>query len=338
MVERTKSRGFGDMNPGGDSKAKRPEELAEFLKVNGDFLQIRLIGDVEPYAQRWIDIETAKGVISIPKVALNFNRDTDSFDDTIEDPYKDIPNPQRVSRSYYFTAIVRDLQDDEPRRAPEPSREERKSGFKQMGSKAWTPVKAFRVPAGCGKLFQKLQTMNKHKVKGKVTACQVSDPEFGCDVFISYDADAPGAAKYNIQKGDHSPLTDDELKYLSWDLSNLMEAETLEVAKREATALASKSPDVEEDEEEEEEEDSLGAGKGKGRRDRSARSSSRDKPDRSERAGRASRTKDRESSGRASTRDKPDRESSRSSRDKPDRESSRSTRSSSRSSTRSSRR
>lgn len=334
MVERTKSRGFGDMNPGGDSKAKRPEELAEFLKVNGDFLQIRLIGDVEPYAQRWIDIETAKGVISIPKVALNFNRDTDSFDDTIEDPYKDIPNPQRVSRSYYFTAIVRDLQDDEPRRAPEPSREERKSGFKQMGSKAWTPVKAFRVPAGCGKLFQKLQTMNKHKVKGKVTACQVSDPEYGCDVFISYDADAPGAAKYNIQKGDHSPLTDDELKYLSWDLSNLMEAETLEVAKREATALASKSPDVEEEEEEEEEEDSLGSGKGKGRRDRSDRAersssrSSRDKPDRSDRA---SRTKDRESS-RSASRDKPARESSRSStRDKPARESS------SRSSTRSSR-
>lgn len=203
---------------------------------------------------------------------------------------------------------MRDLQDDEPRRAPEPSREERKSGFKQMGSKAWTPIRAFRVPAGCGKLFQKLQSMNKHKVKGKVQACQVSDPEFGCDVFISYDADAPGAAKYNIQKGDHTPLTDDELKYLSWDLSNLMEAESLEVAKREAAALASKNPEDEGTEEEEEEDESGDALNGRrgsrssrsergSRSSRSERSSSRS--ERSERAGKTERGSRSERSERA---------------------------------------
>ena len=278
-----RTRGFGQTNTGG-TKDKRPEDLVEMLKPTADFVQLRLIGGVYGYAQRWIDIETKKGIISIPKVALNYDPETDSYDSTLEDPYAKIKNPQRVSKSYFVNCIVRDLQDDKPRKLPEVSRDERRSGLKSKESKSWTPVRVLRVPAGAADSIKKLMQMNKHRVDGKIQEMELSDEKYGMDLYISYDPNAAGTAKYNVQKGDASPLTEEEKKYLIWDISELMSPETLEEARKEAEALQSKAP--QEEEEEEEEEDDLPKRK---RPSRTTEKPSRttEKPARSHRASRS---------------------------------------------------
>lgn len=294
-----RSRGFGSMNTGGD-KPKRPEDLVDMIKPGKDFIQLRLIGDVFGYAQHWIDIETKKGVISIPKVVPNYDPSTDTYDSTIEDPYKKIGNPMRTSKRYFVNAIVRDLQDDEPKRKPKPERSERKSGFKDKSSKTWTPVQVLSVPTGVAQQLQKLMKMNKHRVGGKTVECELTDPKYGCDIFISFDGDAKGPVKYNVQKGDASPLAEEEQEYLVWDISELMTPESIEEARKEAAALASKNPEDEEgdeeddeDEEEDDEEDELS--RRRSRRNKS-KEDDEDKPRRRRDRGEESRAARRRSS------------------------------------------
>lgn len=284
-----RTRGFGQTNTGG-AKEKRPEDLVDMLQLSPDFTQIRLIGGVYGYAQRWIDIETRKGVISVPKVALNYDPETDTYDSTLEDPYVGIKNPQRVSKNYYVNCIVRDLQDDEPRKKPELTRDERRSGIKDKNSKSWTPVRVLRVPAGAAESIKKLMQMNKHRVNGKVQEMELSDEKYGMDIFISYDPNAAGSAKYNVQKGDASPLTDEERKYLIWDISELMKPETLEEARKEAEALQSKAPQDEEAEDDDDEDD-LPPRKSRDRKERSSRSSRTERSERTERSGSSTREK-----------------------------------------------
>ena len=259
MKRSAKGRGFGDANVNSDSKAPRIDELVELLKPTSDFLQVRLIGDVFSYATHWIQIQTNKGEFKIPKVPLNFDPYTDSFDETIEDPYHDLPNRETTSKRYFVNAIVRDIQDSEPRKKEKPSKSERKSGLMDgKASKTWTPVRVLSVPSGVAKQLQKIITMNKHKIKGKVVNCELSDPEYGCDIFIAFDLDAPGATKWSVQKGDHSPLTKDEQGYLLWNLDfteTAMKKESLEKAKQEAKALLAKAGDLSDDDDEDDDDD-----------------------------------------------------------------------------------
>lgn len=259
MKRSAKGRGFGDANVNSDTKPPRIDELVELLKPTSDFLQIRLVGDVFSYATHWIQIQTSKGEFKIPKVPLNFDPYTDSFDETIEDPYQDLPNRETTSKRYFVNAIVRDIQDSEPRKKEKPSKSERKTGLMDgKASKTWTPVRVLSVPSGVAKQLQKIITMNKHKIKGKVVNCELSDPEYGCDIFIAFDPDAPGATKWSVQKGDHSPLTEDEKSYLLWNLDfteTAMKKESLEKARQEAKALLAKAGDLSDDEDEEDEDD-----------------------------------------------------------------------------------
>ena len=55
---------------------------------------------------------------------------------------------------------------------------------------------------------------------------------------------------YDVQKGDASKLTEKELGYLKWDISNLLEPETAEQTESEAKKLKERCPDGIEQEEE----------------------------------------------------------------------------------------
>lgn len=236
------SRGFGGLNTGGNDRSK-PDDHVETIKWHKDYTQIRVHGDIIGYVQRWITIETPKGQVNIPKVALNYNPKTDSFDDTVKDPYTSIPNPRQDSKQYYFNAIVRDLVDEKPskKKMKEPSKSERKSGhMDDKKSKSWTPNRVGRLPPQGAKMIQNIQSMNKHKIDGKVVECDPADEKYGCDLFISYDEKA--TPKYNIQKGEHTPLTKEEKDYLKWRIDELMKPESLAEAEKEAEALSSKSP------------------------------------------------------------------------------------------------
>lgn len=259
MKRTSKGRGFGDANVNSDNRPPRIEELVEMVKPTSEFLQVRLIGDVFSYATHWIKILTSKGEFNIPKVPLNFDPYSDSFDETIEDPYYDLPNRETTSKRYFVNVIVRDIQDSEPRKKEKPTKSERKSGFMNgKGSKTWTPVRVLSVPSGVAKQLQKIITMNKHKVNGKVVNCELSDPKYGCDLFISFDPDAKGPNKWSVQKGDHSPLTEDEKAYLQWNLDfteTAMRKESLEKAKQEAKALLAKAGQGDDEDEDDDEDE-----------------------------------------------------------------------------------
>lgn len=252
--------GFGGIKPSSRSKRFNASDVVDLLELDTEFLEMRMVGAPFGVATHWIDILTAKGVIQIGKNPLNYDPETDSFDSTIKDPYAEIPNPKRTAKAYYVNAIIRDLQEQEPRKKPKPSLAERKSGFKEKGSPSWTPVRVVRIPSSVAEKLQKLATMNKHKIDGRLVPCDITDEKYGMSVFLSYDKDAPGTDKYQVQKGDKCKLTEEEKGYLVYDLSKLWQPEDLETAKREAEALAAKLPEdenLDEEDDEEEEEDGM---------------------------------------------------------------------------------
>jgi len=238
-MKRKKVSGFADMNTG-DNKAKRPDELVDLLHLNEDYLQIRIIGKPAVYAQHWISITTPKGgKVNIPRTVPNFDPSTDSFDDTVNDPYKNIPNDVSTRKMYFVNVIVRDDQDDRPRKLHPPTRTEKSSGYKSKNSKSWTPVKVLRMPTSVVRDIQRIITMNKHKVDGKVQEYELSHPVYGCDLFISFDKNAPAASMYSVQKGDKSKLTKEEKGYLVWDLNGLIPPPpSMEEVERDAKALS----------------------------------------------------------------------------------------------------
>lgn len=271
--------GFGNVNAGGN-RAPRIDDLVDILKLEDEFISIRLIGGVMPYAQHWIPIQTSKGEIKVPKVVPNFDPFTDSYDDTIKNPYKDIPGCQ-TQKHYYVNCIVRDLQEQEPRKKEKPSKEERKSGIIAKGSKTWNPVRVLRIPSGVAKQFQQLISMNKHKIKGKTMQCELSDPKYGCDIHILFNPEAAGAQKYMVQKGEHSPLTEKEQAYLMYDLDftkSAMKPETEEKIKQEAKSLLSKIPEAE-DFDDDDDDDDIDLSKSKSKKKKKKKSKSKDKKD-----------------------------------------------------------
>ena len=125
-MAKSSGRGFKDMNV--DSREPRVDDLVDLFKPHKQYEELRLVGDVYAYAQRWITIHTENNdrPVNVPRVALNFDRETGTFDETIEDPYENLPNEVQTSTHYYVNAIVRQLQDDEPKRKPSPTKKERR--------------------------------------------------------------------------------------------------------------------------------------------------------------------------------------------------------------------
>jgi len=231
-VKRIKRGGFSGISTGPEKK-KRVDDIVDLLKLVPEYTQLRLVGPVYAYAVHWIDIITdIDKKVSIPKVALNFDSEAGVYIEGERDPYLDIPNERRMNVSYYTNAIVRDLQDEEPKKKGNPTKREAKTGFKEKGSKFWSPVRVVKVTQGVASQLQKLADMN---------GADISDPGAGCDIYLSFDRQQSGTQMYNVQKGDKSPLTDEEREYMLWDVSKLMEKESLEEAKKEAKQLAGKA-------------------------------------------------------------------------------------------------
>ena len=239
-------RGFGTFNT--DNRDPRPEDLVQLFKFGKDWEEIRLVGDVWAYAMHWITIYTNEGrEVRVPRPALDFDTKLGVFDETIPDPYRRIPNDVQTSVHFYANAIVRSVQDDEPKKKSKPVKQERKTGFKDKDSDTWTAIRVVRVPVSVARELKSLVSINKHKnSKGKLEAFDLSHEEFGANVHIRYDAEAPGATKYSVQKGDHAPLTKAEKDYLLWDISNLMKPKSFDDAKKDAEELAERaSPETE---------------------------------------------------------------------------------------------
>ena len=192
--------------------------------------QLRFIGPVTSIAQHWFDIRTKDGKkVTIPKSCLNWNGDREDFDAN-GCPYCE--HGLRVDISYYTNAIVRSIQDDEPKKKFPPVKDEQKVGnlgwkkepvgakLKSKGSRTWTPVRIVRIVPSLARQIADVPNRRTIKKKGREVEkdMDISNPRYGRDVEVKFDNSQSGTGKYQVRAAKKSKMTEEELEYLVYPL------------------------------------------------------------------------------------------------------------------------
>lgn len=236
------ARGFGDIQDNSKRDSLRESEIFEIFplskKANGNWVSIRLLDlDLLPIKKHWIKIMGGKDKdkeIKIPRMCVSFDPDNQNKPlNGMKCPYCGIAHgndesgaPAQYDYKWYAQAIIRDEQAAAPRKMPKLTKNEQKTGKKEMGSESWTPVQCIPLSNSLASKIRELGERNIHTVKDKKSgkkskqAFQVNHPKYGCDIEIKYNAKKSPAERYTIERGDHTPLTEEEKGYLTWDFDN----------------------------------------------------------------------------------------------------------------------
>ena len=225
----------------------RIEELIDVFKwPDGKWVQVRLMDrGLLPISTHWVPIIGSKtGKESkIPRLCLNIDPASGKALKG-KCPYCELGDTARAQDHYYFNAIIRELQEDQPKKAVKPTSAERETGFKDIDSRSWTPVRAIRLPGGLLDQFKAQKDLNKHKSKktGETKKYAINHDKYGVDFNVMYDSSIKGGQKYKISKEGRTPLTEEELEYLVYDLDGAaiakeMGLKTLEEALRDVKTL-----------------------------------------------------------------------------------------------------
>lgn len=243
-----RSTSFNDVSTADRSRIDDTWEVLTLPKEK--WVSVRFVGPISGYGVHWIEILTKRGKTTrIPKYCLAYDPDSNTRDSTKDCPYCELESAD-YSREFYVNAIIRDLQEDEPSRKAKHTEDEAQSGFKDKNSKSWTPVRVVRLPVSLITKLNRLSDLNRVKSKdGNSKSYDLSHEKYGCDVFIQYNPEASGTDKYNANLGQRSPLTEEEMNYLLWDIEDKAPLESVEEARREAKSLASKAVEHDEDDE-----------------------------------------------------------------------------------------
>ena len=197
----------------------RIEELIDVFKwPDGKWVQVRLMDrGLLPISTHWVPIIGSKtGKESkIPRLCLNIDPASGKALKG-KCPYCELGDTARAQDHYYFNAIIRELQEDQPKKAVKPTSAERETGFKDIDSRSWTPVRAIRLPGGLLDQFKAQKDLNKHKSKktGETKKYAINHDKYGVDFNVMYDSSIKGGQKYKISKEGRTPLTEEELEYL----------------------------------------------------------------------------------------------------------------------------
>lgn len=221
-----------------------------------------------------------KREVNIPRYAIDFDpADPETPKKGVKCPYMALAEkfkgekekPVRAGDFWLFNVIDRDTQEEgPPRKASKPTKEEKKSGFKDINSETWTPVRVARLTMTSINRLQELSEENKIKSKktGKTAQYDVSDAKYGFDTKLKFKPDAAGTDKYTIDKADGpTPLTDEEQGYLTWNLTEeLLDATgrlTEKAAREDVKRMEIIGAEEIDDEDEEDEDDKPKKKKGK---------------------------------------------------------------------------
>ena len=242
-------------------KAPRVDEIVDLLKLpSAEWVQLRFVGPVVAYGIHWIETvkKDGKTVAKFTKPCLSFDSETEEHDSTKSCPWckaaGDSEEKISTSKEYYSNVIVRTLQEDEPSKKAKLSSKEQELGFKEKGSKAWTPVRAIRLTSSVVRELKKLSGLNRHvdKKTGEKKPFPLSHPKYGCDIEIMFDPnEKTPAKKYTIQKGDKSYVSEDEANYLMWNVETLMTPEEEDEALAEYKNWAKRNLSKDDDEHDE---------------------------------------------------------------------------------------
>ena len=218
-------------------KTPRMEQYEDVIEwPNGEWKRVRPIGPPIGVANHWLVIRTKSGTATFPKMCLNYNPYTGSFD---RNRYKNnklvrgcpyCENHLPVFVDFFSNFIDRDLQRFKPAIRPKPLPEERQPRqllgtlcrFKVKGSPTWTPIKLGRMTPKLADRLENLVQLNRHanpKNPAQWKCFSLSHPRYGTDVLIRCDRGPP--VVYDCQKDEATELTDAELKYLWWNLDCL---------------------------------------------------------------------------------------------------------------------
>ena len=192
--------------------------IEKFDFTVGEWSALRLLGEVFKVRFHWVPTLKKQGgsETSYPILCRkNLDTDEESFD---------CPccNAGMTTQTVFLTnAIVRDLQENKPegKKSKQPDKE-----YREAGDKFWSPIRVVKIPAGTAQKVKNLSKLNKISKNGKITTYQVDHPKYGRDINILFDPSQSGSGMYDVQKDDHTPLTDEERAYLLFNLERVYEA------------------------------------------------------------------------------------------------------------------
>lgn len=230
------------------NKIKVTDKITLFEFPPNKWVTLRLHGPTFSYATYWVTSKKRDGKqTKFPIDSPSYDATKQTFDSTKYDPWIALHEQQKadnvdredalvqVGTHFYINGLYRSAQKNEPRKRPPMTSKEKKTGNKEKDSDSWTPNVALRLPGGAVEKIQKLSGLNTvtSKSSGATKSYPVSHEKFGCDVRIMYDPDAAPASKYDIQFVDKkTPLSEEELAYLKWDMSELANEATEEEVRR----------------------------------------------------------------------------------------------------------
>jgi hypothetical protein len=200
------------------------------------YKQLRPVGPVSSVVKHWVPVIKKDGSkTKFPVVCGSYNPETEQFEN---DNCPQCRAEIEYSKHYFSNFIDRELQENMPLRGKKDvirAANNKKKKFREPGDESWSPVRVFKIPTSCAGQLKGIVGLNKHKINGKFTPCELSDTEYGCDVFIKVDPDEPAPTMYDVQKADHSPLTKIERMY---KLYNILKETKTDFAKQEAELIA----------------------------------------------------------------------------------------------------
>jgi hypothetical protein len=215
-------KGWSDTKPGTD-QAKWQDNLEWYKlktpKDNVDFNQIRLIGPIMSAVYHWVEITKQDGnKATFPATCCGYDSETETIN---EDKCPGCLCHITQQKFYFQNAIIRDLQEVKPVNAKSISDfpEELNKPYREVGNKSWSPIRVLKIPVSCAAQLRNIVKLNRHKIAGSITTKDVSDDEYGIDLFIKYDSTETPMNMYDIQKGDCTPLTVEEKQYKLFNLN-----------------------------------------------------------------------------------------------------------------------
>ena len=250
-------KGFGNSKTGRPRDPDWRDNVEMGAVTDGEFMELRPVGDIYKYAQHWVEFKKRDGTKGrFPVTCRNYNSETESFDSSQGCPCCKRQVKTRIMTNCNY--IVRSLQEERPAKAKVEVASKGKK-FRVVGDKSWSPIRVFSFPGSVAEQLKDVYALNKHKIKDPETgektmvACEPADPKYGCDVRVKFDSTKDAASMYNVQKADHTPLTEEEESYLLFDLDCMFYPDKDEMEKKLAELLdGAKDKDADDDDDNDE--------------------------------------------------------------------------------------
>jgi len=168
------------------------EDEVDWIEFPDDkMVLIRVVGDVEVMARHWVTTPTNKRFpVWCPQ--LNENEDYDSKRwCPAHDDFADDPSVNRAQKLLIGNCIVRQLQE----------------------RRELNPVRGFMIPHAAHEDLIAIAELIK---------ADPADPERGVDLAVRYTPKAVGNRKWQIQRGESTPLTDEERRYRLFNFPSII--------------------------------------------------------------------------------------------------------------------